>query len=426
MADDGRPPLARGKVSPTPHPRTHRRETPARAGKGFWMAPARSFQSGDPRSRGERGVLRRVDNELVGRPPLARGKVRESVKAAKGGRETPARAGKGQKSLPAMQVSCGRPPLARGKGQLCKSETFGERETPARAGKGPRPRGSPGLPSGDPRSRGERLSTTLTLAQVVGRPPLARGKGGLRRRRARRRRETPARAGKGPLMNVWSGLIAGDPRSRGERVEAWRVNAPSGGRPPLARGKAYRSPGYRSVSRETPARAGKGLDKKAPYLQTPGDPRSRGERRLGNRRLRRGRGRPPLARGKEHGGVAGRLALRETPARAGKGPPCRRPISLTPGDPRSRGERAFSRLDSDNNPGRPPLARGKVATQRRPMGHERETPARAGKGDAAPSPLAPASGDPRSRGERSARQVSTLAGSGRPPLARGKVLQGPP
>ncbi len=192
----------------------------------------------------------------------------------------------------------GRPPLARGKGRLRHAAQQHQRETPARAGKGSPVPASPSPPPGDPRSRGERGVLGASHATVVGRPPLARGKGCTEGSRRVTARETPARAGKGDKFQAHQGNPAGDPRSRGERAVQPATGAGASGRPPLARGKGTLSVGNVVAVRETPARAGKGSAKHSRALSSAGDPRSRGERAARASQGQRAVGRPPLARGK--------------------------------------------------------------------------------------------------------------------------------
>jgi len=170
------PPLARGRGVAQPRVHRVRGDTPARAGKGCHGRCAVFPDQGDtparagkgpsarrggrggwrhPRSRGEGLPARPISVRWSETPPLARGRgdVRPRRHPAPG--DTPARAGKGMRSVVGSSSSMETPPLARGRAdaQACRVSRLGD--TPARAGKG-RPRGpSSRTPGRHPRSRGE-------------------------------------------------------------------------------------------------------------------------------------------------------------------------------------------------------------------------------------------------------------------------------
>ncbi len=110
---------------------------------------------------------------------------------------------------------------------------------------------------------------------------------------------------------------------------------------------------------ETPAHAGKGVAGRCARQASPGDPRARGERSMGEQHQVAAIGRPPRTRGKVFRATAEYGKVRETPAHAGKG---------------LRSVTHHSDL--------------------------RETPAHAGKGHRSPATMSGLAGDPRARGER--------------------------
>ena len=172
------------------------RITPACAGKSPFKVFYSAVDKDHPRLRGEKYLLQKNVNVLLGSPPLARGK--ESLKLISSFYHgiTPACAGKsivrydkignimdhprlrGEKSeRPSKnQLARGSPPLARGK--VCYALPyhllFGI--TPACAGKS-YILTNPADSGGDhPRLRGEKWRLSLLLSVVLGSPPLARGK----------------------------------------------------------------------------------------------------------------------------------------------------------------------------------------------------------------------------------------------------------
>ena len=150
----GSPPLARGKENAACGRSTSGRITPACAGKSLiigllpvqrGITPACAGKSGQewgsywgkrdhPRLRGEKLPRKQLRRQLLGSPPLARGKVCSILKASPYYRITPACAGKERWNIPLI-AAVGSPPLARGKAflRLCTATCL--RITPACAGK---------------------------------------------------------------------------------------------------------------------------------------------------------------------------------------------------------------------------------------------------------------------------------------------------
>ena len=210
-------------------------------------------------------------------------------------------------------------------------------------------------------------------------PPRGRGRQRRHHGERRRRRLTPAWAGKTALAGHRSGGASTHPRVGGEDggVRAWGVS--TGDSPPRGRGRRFAACESVGAPRLTPAWAGKTRhDPRRRGIQ-PTHPRVGGEDRFTSQpdaihddSPPRGRGRPPGARRRPRGG-------RLTPAWAGKTccTTCRRRAPTT--HPRVGGEdrntTGGSTLCSDS----PPRGRGRRHPPVRAPPGDRLTPAWAGK-----------------------------------------------
>ena len=171
--------------------------TPAHAGKS---GPARRppYPEWDhPRTRGEKKLCERLHTGCQGSPPHTRGKDASSRKVRCIGRITPAHAGKSSKaSLPTTwtrdhprtrgekssqrfqgEANSGSPPHTRGKGIQQLAGVYQRGITPAHAGK----RGDAlfyiSAERDHPRTRGEKIMSSVFSTAITGSPPRVRGKG---------------------------------------------------------------------------------------------------------------------------------------------------------------------------------------------------------------------------------------------------------
>ena len=195
-AEQGSPPLTRGKAKPSPPELLSRRITPAYAGKRRFADTGRSKKEDHPRLRGEKLNGQKSGYFRQGSPPLTRGKVSDIAYNERRERITPAYAGKsgsgsiytksgtdhprlrGEKisMLSHWILFAGSPPLTRGKAIAWRLISECVRITTAYAGKSRGAR-TPGRPAEDhPRLRGEKLLHMLECVAVKGSPPLTRGK----------------------------------------------------------------------------------------------------------------------------------------------------------------------------------------------------------------------------------------------------------
>ena len=183
---------------------------------------------------------------------------------------------------PAVPACClnfpGSPPRGRGKEKVSKIEDAKVRITPAWAGKSLVIRRC-SFPSGDhPRVGGEKQQPLLLHPVVLGSPPRGRGKEPHRTNSQDRRGITPAWAGKSLTIPKLTTRSWDHPRVGGEKsCIASRVQHRLGS-PPRGRGKARFSMMHTSISRITPAWAGKSLLIWLPTASARDHPRVGGEK----------------------------------------------------------------------------------------------------------------------------------------------------
>ncbi len=190
------------------------------------------------------------------------------------------------------------PPLVRGKVLLLSCDSVRNGITPACAGKSEFIAPLIAVCQDHPRLRGEKKMPPVVVAQAAGSPPLARGKASFIGLLPVQRGITPACAGKsGQEWGSYWGK-RDHPRLRGEKLPRKQLRRQLLGSPPLARGKVCSilkaSPYYRI----TPACAGK---RKMEYSTNCGGwdhPRLRGEKHFCAYVQQLVYGSPPLARGK--------------------------------------------------------------------------------------------------------------------------------
>ena len=260
-------------------------------------------------------------------------------------------------------------------------------------------RSPPGRPTDHPRSRGVYFTSSHTFLMPVGSSPLARGLLRPGRRRARRPRIIPARAGFTRMRpSRWSETWD-HPRSRGVYWNAvW--GAVSGfGSSPLARGLLHERIHRDADKGIIPARAG--FTSASPWV-APNSP-----------------GSSPLARGLPSQIKVRDGELRIIPARAGftRASPWTDPP--TPDHPRSRGVYDAGRAAHSTHDGSSPLARGLRSAARRASRCAGIIPARAGFTEICEPTTFSVSDHPRSRGVYSRGGRRHRHPSGSSPLARG-------
>ena len=189
--------------------------------------------------------------------------------------------------------------------------------------------------------RGEKPDFPRCRRMRQGSPPLARGKDSAIRRIYYQIRITPACAGKRTTLAANRCDDQDHPRLRGEKQKSPRFDQKRGGSPPLARGKVvFLFKSYRR-KRITPACAGKSPQAFAALKPREDHPRLRGEKMSQIQRNQENLGSPPLARGKAWRYYVSAAAQRITPACAGKSG-CRTRTAQGGRDhPRLRGEKTY-------------------------------------------------------------------------------------
>ena len=192
------------------------------------------------------------------------------------------------------------------------------------------------------------------------------------------------------------------------------------GSPPHARGRVIRGQRLTVQVRITPACAGKSAGGLL-FATGPEDhPRMRGEEVHGDDIRPDQVGSPPHARGRATQRYTTDLAVRITPACAGKSPGCVRRSPPRGDHPRMRGEEWPVMWPRTPATGSPPHARGRAGLPGSVPRDSRITPACAGKRGrpAAPGPSRP--DHPRMRGEEVYDADTAEPSAGSPPHARGR------
>ena len=193
------------------------------------------------------------------------------------------------------------------------------------------------------------------------------------------RRITPAGAGKTQFHRDPAACIRDHPRRCGENIYCDPPYAGTKGSPPQVRGKPPMQPPFAVHSGITPAGAGK--TNLQPHKSTvrQDHPRRCGENCFEEARLAGASGSPPQVRGKHSRDNANCTISRITPAGAGKttSPPSR--FRLTEDHPRRCGENKSIPCKSAPSRGSPPQVRGKHTTEKLAQEIGGITPAGAGK-----------------------------------------------
>ena len=273
----GSPPRVRGKVTSLIPALPLHGITPACAGKSFRSNAVGTLDRDHPRVCGEKGSFPKNVYSGEGSPPRVRGKVRCFCRSSSDSGITPACAGK--RAMDAL----------------------------------------PSFPAGDhPRVCGEKAPRHLALCCILGSPPRVRGKARHLVRGAVKRGITPACAGKS-LRTRCADLTAGDhPRVCGEKAGMGVQHHKRRGSPPRVRGKVFYYPRQSRKKRITPACAGKRQSDRVESKHPLDHPRVCGEKSRLRSRGSLQRGSPPRVRGKDYDYVTRNVMQRITPACAGK------------------------------------------------------------------------------------------------------------
>ena len=149
-----------------------------------------------------------------------------------------------------------------------------------------------------PRLCGEKIQNWLACWQEVGSPPPMRGKVRVDDYRVRFYRITPAYAGKRSSQQSFKDLHQDHPRLCGEKFFRLWFLIPQSGSPPPMRGKAPRSTGTYNTCRITPAYAGKRPLNVATFPECRDHPRLCGEKPDPISSIVSPLGSPPPMRGK--------------------------------------------------------------------------------------------------------------------------------
>ena len=272
--------------------------TPAHAGKSFRRWRKKETARDHPRTCGEKQGQFRSLCASMGSPPHMRGKVDQLLQTNSRSGITPAHAGKritqktqtrthwdhprtcGEKYIfPIIPVAFGgSPPHMRGKGGTAVGRTDSNGITPAHAGKRERMNRKWKTARDHPRTCGEKAPCPHVKKEPQGSPPHMRGKVHQRRLREKRRRITPAHAGKRSCPPPGLCRRRAHPRTCGEKLAADVAEINNLGSPPHMRGKEAGQGRQAAQHGITPAHAGKrGL--RCPWERSPRDhPRTCGEK----------------------------------------------------------------------------------------------------------------------------------------------------
>ena len=378
-ANPGSPPHARGRLVDRASPLDAPRITPACAGKTGAIGPLSGSRGDHPRMRGEdhcevcQGPTgRRITPACAGKTPPRRTRARAEA-------DHPRMRGEDRNRRRRDTGSAGSPPHARGRliPMPNSSELLGI--TPACAGK-TGPCAAARSPSPDhPRMRGEdqygalhqehedgspphargRQFVVVGMPFGDGSPPHARGRLVARHCHAQGRRITPACAGKTAAVQRSSSTVRDHPRMRGEDRIPVAGQSVGDGSPPHARGRRQEDRRDFVAIRITPACAGKTRSSAAVGIATGDHPRMRGEDDAATRWCRSPSGSPPHARGRLQGAFPDRPRRGITPACAGKTNTAAPATKPRWDHPRMRGEDAYVRQSRFPSVGSPPHARGR-------------------------------------------------------------------
>ena len=200
----GSPPRGRGKVAAYNAQSAADRITPAWAGKSPLVTRLYALAEDHPRVGGEKQCVSATT---------------DTAKATRPVWDHPRMGGEKLGSMPWQIWRLGSPPRGRGKGICIVTPNDEIRITPAWAGKRHIEVHPVFVYEDHPRVGGEKFALCLFLHPLQGSPPRGRGKDMERQRSARKRRITPAWAGKSNGFAPWSMSKRDHPRVGGEKTK---------------------------------------------------------------------------------------------------------------------------------------------------------------------------------------------------------------
>ena len=172
----------------------------------------------------------------------------------------------------------GSPPRVRGEAFPFCDYSISLRITPACAGRSCQTRPTCGFRRDHPRVCGEKLYRIASASAIRGSPPRVRGEATLIMVAKKRKRITPACAGRSgqAIFNLpdWRD----HPRVCGEKSPSMRYSRATRGSPPRARGEEYSPGGHGGMDGITPACAGRSNLYGQPEFSGGDHPRVRGEK----------------------------------------------------------------------------------------------------------------------------------------------------
>ena len=280
-----------------------------------------------PRVRGKPGPVG-PDNPIVGLTPACAGKTAPPGWRSMSSRAHPRVCGENWSDTVHTVSMAGSPPRVRGKRGWIGTIRPRDGLTPACAGKTDALARRRKMATAHPRVCGENTTTSCPTASCTGSPPRVRGKRRRRGRRPGRRRLTPACAGKTICPHEHIAGNQAHPRVCGENGTCVNPPGSTSGSPPRVRGKPRWWARGRRRRRLTPACAGKTPPATAPASSARAHPRVCGENVSTAGDADATWGSPPRVRGKLGRRRHHRRRRRLTPACAGKtggGPPTASP-----------------------------------------------------------------------------------------------------
>ena len=261
-------------------------------------------------------------------------------------------------------VSMGSPPRGRGKDEKLKGDLDYSGITPAWAGKRLRIFVVSTVRRDHPRVGGEKIAIFICEWKGWGSPPRGRGKELCRCLCFRRRRITPAWAGKSEGKVSAENEATDHPRVGGEKPPCPQISRTGIGSPPRGRGKADQPARNRPAFRITPAWAGKRNGRPKRQRRRWDHPRVGGEKGCSCFVCNALSGSPPRGRGKAEFCKQMKRCYRITPAWAGKSHRSRVEKRRQQDHPRVGGEKTLPTLPRIPRIGSPPRGRGKVVDVR--------------------------------------------------------------
>ena len=319
---------------------------------------------------------------------------------------------------------CGSSP--RGRGTPIKSivNSVRPRFIPARAGNTRARRRAARRTPVHPRAGGEHTQYATTLTAADGSSPRGRGTRRCPRRRHRRGRFIPARAGNTGIEVLGEVVWAVHPRAGGEHIDWRRLFRFGAGSSPRGRGTRESRPIGAHPHRFIPARAGNTRHVVLAISSRSVHPRAGGEHRSLIPRNSRASGSSPRGRGTRARRHPGRLRLRFIPARAGNTPRSTRRWPRRTVHPRAGGEHRARTLGRSLSPGSSPRGRGTRSVLAHLLGLRRFIPARAGNTDCRDARGGTSPVHPRAGGEHFRRRKIASRLTGSSPRGRGTRISG--